>query len=207
MLNRRALLRNSAAGAAVLLLPQATARAAAAARRALPPGRPVRRPDAERHHAAHGARRRRGQAAASRLEVARPTRRSARSSRARSIATSAAAGPLGQGARRPACKPHERYYYRFETQDDARAGRPLPDRAAGGLQRDGALRVLLVRGLHARLLQRLRADGARGRRLRRLPRRLHLRRELPHARGRDRRARRQDRQEELATTRGSCARR
>ena len=46
-----------------------------------------------------------------------------------------------------------------------------------------------MRGLSARLLQRLRAAGRRGRRLRRQPRRLHLRRDLPRGR-RHRRARR-----------------
>ena len=68
--------------------------------------------------------------------------------------------------------------------------RALPDRAAGGLQRAGAAGLLLLPGLPARLLQRARADGARGPRLRGQPRRLHLRRGLPLARRRDRRARR-----------------
>ena len=60
-------------------------------------------------------------------------------------------------------------------------GRALQDRGARRLAGARALRVLLVRRLHARLLQRLRGDGARGRpRLRGLPRRLHLRRHPAH---------------------------
>ena len=90
-------------------------------------------------------------------------------------------------ARITGLKPHERYYYRFETKgEDSPVGRfqtALPQ----GLEGDGALRVLLLPGVHVRLLQRPRAARAGGRRLRRQPRRLHL---LRHrARRPDRRAR------------------
>ena len=77
--------------------------------------------------------------------------------------------------------------------DQGRPGRALPDRAAGRLPAARALRLLVLPGLHPRLLQRPRGDGARGPRLRRLPRRLHLRRDLPHGQGRHRRPRRQGR--------------
>src|SRR3954451_2685494 len=108
----------------------------------------------------------------------------------KTVATSAAHNHSVK-ARVEGLKAHERYWYRFETRGEhspvgrfqtalphaghALAVRPLPDRLAAGLAPAGEVRVLLVRGLHARLLQRLPADGARGRRLRRLPRRLHLR--------------------------------
>ena len=77
--------------------------------------------------------------------------------------------------------------------DQGRPRRALPHRAAGRLAAARALRLLVLPGLHARLLQRARGDGARGPRLRRLPRRLHLRRDLPHGQGRHGRARRQGR--------------
>ena len=76
-------------------------------------------------------------------------------------------------------------------------GRPLPHGPAGRLPSGADVRLLLLPGLHARLLQRARADGARGHRLLGLPRRLHLRRELPHDRRRHRRARRHDRRHDV----------
>ena len=79
-------------------------------------------------------------------------------------------------------------------------GRPLPYRAAGGLQPAADVRVLLVPGLDARLLQLARSDGRRGSRFRRLSRRLHLRRDLPHARRRNRCTRRHDRLARLRPT-------
>ena len=57
-------------------------------------------------------------------------------------------------------------------------GRALPHRAPARLEPAGALRLLLLPGLHVRLLQRPRAHGQGGPRLRGLPRRLHLRRGL-----------------------------
>ena len=97
--------------------------------------------------------------------------------------------PLRQGARdRPQAAPALLLPLR-----DARPpqpGRALPDGAAARLAGDRALRLLLLRRLHARLLQRLRAAGPRRPRLRRLARRLHLRRELLRGRRRARRPRR-----------------
>ncbi len=61
-------------------------------------------------------------------------------------------------------------------------GGPLSHRAAAGLQRDGALRLLLLPAVHLRLLPRPGAAGRRGHRLRREPGRLHLRRGLLPAR-------------------------
>ena len=77
--------------------------------------------------------------------------------------------------------------------DDPQRGRSLSDRAPGGLPPAADVRILLLPGLHARLLQRPRCDGRRGPRLRRLPRRLHLRGDLPHARRRNSGARGRDR--------------
>ena len=198
MLSRRQfLLRSGSAGAAVILAPQTAleslgrrARRRNAARRAVPPGRPVRRPDARRHHAAHPARRRRGARARRARGRDRPPFRKVVARK--TIATSAAQG-YSVKARVKGLKPHERYYYRFETETSHSPVGRFQTALPADSERAGALRVLLLRGLHARLLQRLRAAGARGRRLRRLPRRLHLRRELPRQ-GQDRRARRQDRQ-------------
>ena len=77
-------------------------------------------------------------------------------------------------------KPHEQYYYRFSTaHTDSKVGRfrtALPADSKQPVQ----LRLLVLPGLHARLLQRPRGDGQGRLRLRRLPRRLHLRRDLPH---------------------------
>ncbi|CAA9472921.1 MAG: hypothetical protein AVDCRST_MAG85-81, partial [uncultured Solirubrobacteraceae bacterium] len=71
-------------------------------------------------------------------------------------------------------------------------GRALPDRSPGGLARDRPHRVLLLPGLGGGLLHRARRARARGPRLRRVPRRLHLRAQLlpgparrPDRRGRD----------------------
>ena len=75
-------------------------------------------------------------------------------------------------------KAHEQYYYRFSTRGE-QPGRALPHRAAAGLAPAGQVRLLLLPGLHVRLLQRPPAAGARGHRLRGQPRRLHLRRGLP----------------------------
>ena len=59
--------------------------------------------------------------------------------------------------------------------------RTLPHRAPAGLEPARALRLLLLPGLHVRVLQRARAHGQGGPRLRGLPGRLHLRRGLlPH---------------------------
>ena len=89
----------------------------------------------------------------------------------------------------------EDYFYRFETRNKhSRVGR-FRTAVPAELARARALRVLLVRRLHARVLQRLRGDGARGRPgLRGLPRRLHLRRHPAHARRRYGGARRQRRE-------------
>ena len=112
MLNRRALLRNSAAGAAVLLLPQATARAAALRdgrfRQGVLSGDPT--PDGITLLTVLDDVEGKGSVA---LEVA--TDSAFRKVVARkSIATSAAAG-WSVKARVTKLKPHERYYYRFET--------------------------------------------------------------------------------------------
>ena len=86
-------------------------------------------------------------------------------------------------------------------------GRALPDGAAARLQGARPLRLLLLRGLHARLLQRVRAAGGRGPRLRRLPRRLHLRRDLRRRRRRPRDPRRPDRPPAGLLPLDRCARR
>ena len=109
-----------------------------AARRSFPPGCPVGRPDTGRHHAAHGARRRRGQGQ-------RPARgrdrRGVPQGRRQALDHHQRSAGYSVKARVTGLKPHERYYYRFETQDVAVADRALPDRAAGRLQRAGALRA------------------------------------------------------------------
>ena len=144
--------------------------------RALPPGRAVGRPgarrdhaadvvdDVERHRAASGSR-------------SRATRTSARSWRAQDILTS---GARSTTRSRRAYRPASRTSATGTASRRATATRPVgrfQTALPAGLPRDRALRLLLLRRLHARLLQRLRAAGARGPRLRRLPRRLHLRRD------------------------------
>ena len=109
-------------------------------------------------------------------------------------------------ARVTGLKAYEQYYYRFATTLRGLRGRALPHRAAGGLAPDAALRVLLVPGLHARLLQRARGDGQARLRLRGLPRRLHLRRDLPLEAGHGRSATTTSGSPTRAT-RTSCARR
>ena len=77
-----------------------------------------------------------------------------------SRATSSARAPAKGGsvkARVTGLKAHEQYFYRFETKDGSSAGRPLPDRPAGRTPRAAHVRLLLLPGLHARLLQRARA--------------------------------------------------
>jgi alkaline phosphatase D len=112
MLNRRALLRRSAAGAAVLLLPPATARAAALRggrfRQGVLSGDPT--PDGITLLTVLDDVEGKGSV---RLEVA--TDAAFRKVVAtRSIATSGSAGYSAK-ARVTGLKPHERYYYRFET--------------------------------------------------------------------------------------------
>ena len=99
-------------------------------------------------------------------------------------------------ARVSGLRPHEQYYYRFSTATEDGPGRALPDRAARGLAPARALRLLLLPGLLARLLQRPRGDGRRRPRLRGLPGRLHLRRDLHVTGDRQRRARRPHRPRE-----------
>ena len=144
-----------------------------------------------------------------RLEVARD-RDFRRVVARKTIATSGGRG-YSVKARVGGLAPDERYYYRFETRDrNSPVGRfqtALPAR----LQSAREVRVLLVRRVLARLLQRVRGDGARRRRLRRLPRRLRVRRGVPLGRGRHGRARRHDRRAEPAEPghreRGAVARR
>ena len=78
----------------------------------------------------------------------------------------------------------------------AQPGRAVPDGAPAGLARDRPVRLLLLRQLHRRLLQRVCRAGARGPRLRRLAGRLHLRRGDRRGRRRPRGARRPHRQAE-----------
>ena len=56
-------------------------------------------------------------------------------------------------------KPHEDYFYRFETQRPQSPVGRFQTALPADSQRAGALRVLLLPGLHARLLQRLRRAG------------------------------------------------
>ena len=87
-------------------------------------------------------------------------------------------------------RPHERYYYRFET---ATRNSPV-GRFQTALPEDSNEPVRLgffsCQNYPHGYYNAHDADGARGPRLRRQPRRLHLRRGLPLARGRHRRARR-----------------
>ena len=71
------------------------------------------------------------------------------------IRTRRRARPLVK-ARVTGLKPYEQYYYRFATKRPRCAVGPLPDRAAGGLAPAADVRLLLLPGLHARLLQRAR---------------------------------------------------
>ena len=137
----------------------------------------------------------------------RPTSPSATSSRART--SRRAPRPTTRSRRASAgLKAHEQYYYRFSSKSaDSPVGRfrtALPADSKQPVQ----VRVLLLPGLHARLLQRattLMADGdydfvvCLGR--------LHLRRGLPLGQaGGTRRARRQDRHARTPATRTSSAR-
>jgi alkaline phosphatase D len=112
MLNRRALLRNSAAGAAVLLLPQATARAAALRdgrfRQGVLSGDPT--PDGITLLTVLDDVEGKGSVA---LEVA--TDAAFRKVVARRSITTSAKDGWSVKARVTKLKPHERYYYRFET--------------------------------------------------------------------------------------------
>ena len=120
-------------------------------------------------------------AAAVELEVA--TRQGASATSSRASASRPGGHDHAVKARVGGLKAHEEYYYRFATRATESRRRALPHRAARRLQAAGEVRVLLLPGLHARLLQRPRRDGRRRLRLRRLPRRLHLRRELPLRQG------------------------
>src|SRR4051794_27376789 len=112
MLNRRALLRRSAAGAAVLLLPPATARAAALRGGRFRQGVLSGDPTADGITLLTVLDDVEGKGSV-RLEVA--TDAAFRKVVAtRSIATSGSAGYSAK-ARVTGLKPHERYYYRFET--------------------------------------------------------------------------------------------
>ena len=112
MLNRRALLRNSAAGAAVLLLPQATARAAVLRdgrfRQGVLSGDPT--PDGITLLTVLDDVEGKGSVA---LEVA--TDAAFRKVVARKSITTSAKDGWSVKARVTKLKPHERYYYRFET--------------------------------------------------------------------------------------------
>ena len=113
----------------------------------------------------------------------------------RDILTTPAVEPLGQGARHRA-QAAQALLVPLRDARPPQPGRALPDRAAARLARDRPLRLLLLRRLHPRLLQRVRRARARGPRLRRLARRLHLRRGVQRVRRRPRGARRHDRQAE-----------
>ncbi|MBO9579200.1 MAG: alkaline phosphatase D family protein, partial [Microbacteriaceae bacterium] len=112
MLNRRALLRNSAAGAAVLLLPQATARAAVLRdgrfRQGVLSGDPT--PDGITLLTVLDDVEGKGSVS---LEVA--TDAAFRKVVARRSITTSAKDGWSVKARVTKLKPHERYYYRFET--------------------------------------------------------------------------------------------
>ena len=162
-----------------------------AARRPLLAGRAVGRSRAGRDHAAHARGRRRRRRPGAARGGARPGL--PQGGRPARHPHHAVDPPLGQGARdRPA--PAPALLLPLRDARPAQPGRPLPDGAAAGLARDRPLRLLLLRRLHARLLQRVRAAGGGGPRLRRLPGRLHLRRDLRAARRRPRGPRRHDRQ-------------
>ncbi len=189
MLSRRQFLtRSGAVGAAVLFTPQdALGARRAPARREVLQRRDVRRPDAARDHAVdagRGRRRARRRPARGRARQGLPQGRHAPDDPDARLAR-----PHGQGAARRAAAARA-LLLPLRDGDAEQPRRALPDRAARGLQRAGAAGLLLVPELPARLLQRARADGPRGPRLRRQPRRLHLRRGLPLARRRHRRARR-----------------
>ena len=72
-------------------------------------------------------------------------------------------------------EPGEEYYYRFTTAIGSSPVGRFRTRAPGRLERDGAHRLLLLPGVHRRLLRRPPRPRRAGRRPRRLPRRLHLR--------------------------------
>ena len=155
--------------------PKPPSRAGLIPRRELPAGRPLRRPVAGGDHAAHARRRRRRHGPGPARGRARP-RLPPRGRAARHL-HHRRRQPLGQGAgHRPAAA--RALLVPVRDARPQQPGRALPDRAAARLARDGPLRLLLLRRLHARLLQRLRGAGPRGPRLRRLARRLHLRRDL-----------------------------
>ena len=180
MLNRRALLRNSAAGAAVLLLPQATARAAALRdgrfRQGVLSGDPT--PD--------GITLLDGSATTSRargsVRSRWPPTGVPQGRRAQVDRDERAPQPLGQGAREraqaaraattTASRPRRRTRRSAASRPRCRTTRNEPVRFAFFSCAD------YTHGYY----NAYDADGARGRRLRRLPRRLHLRRELPRAR-------------------------
>ena len=148
-------------------------------------------PTPSAHHAVDAPGRRRGQGHAS-ISRWQPTRTSATSwptSGCRPPRPSTTTSSRGSPASRPTSSTTTAS--RRATKDGP--GRALPHGAAGRLPAAGALRLLVLPGLHARLLQRARGADRAGPRLRRLPGRLHLRRDLPHGQGRHGRPRRQDR--------------
>ena len=166
---RQFLARSGAAAAAVVLAPQDAAsrrrrskRAQAAVARRPDPAagaspraccRATRRPDAITLLTLVDDVGRRRPASGSR---SRATRTSAASSRASDILDERGDQPLRQGARhRPAAA--RALLVPVRDARPPQPGRALPDRAAAGLPRDRPLRLLLLRRLHARLLQRLRA--------------------------------------------------
>ena len=129
-------------------------------RRPLPPGRAVRRPDPARHHAADaasttstgaGQRAARG-GARPRTSATSSPRRNDRHQRRRNHSVKARVdGPEGPRALLLPLRDARR-----RTRPVGRFQTALPPDSTQPVQ----VRVLLVRGLHARLLQRLRADGA-----------------------------------------------
>ena len=165
--------------AAVLLAPEAIAgqgaQAAEPARRQVRRGRCVGRPRPARDHALDARGRRRGHRHRRGPGGPRPRLPQGRGPRLHQ--GERLDRPLREGARgRPAALRGVLLPLRDPRRAEPR--RPLPHRAPARLEPAGALRVLLLPGLHVRLLQRPRAPGEGGPRLRGLPRRLHLRRGL-----------------------------
>ena len=139
-------------------------------------GCPLRRPEARRRgHSVDAARRRQRDG----LSAARGRDATAASARWSPRRTSRPTRPRTHRSRSrvKGLDPHERLLLPLLHAALERPGRALPDRAAApGSKRDRSLRLLLLPGVHVRLLQRPRAAWPRTTRLRRQPRRLHLRR-------------------------------
>ena len=212
---REFLARSSAAAAAVVLAPQDALAARSAT--AVSGGPPTCCAAAASTRACSRAIPRRTRSRCSRWSPA-PRAPAACGSRSRATRTSAASSPAATSSRREAIhhsvkarvtglRPHRRYYYRFETRDrHSPVGRfqtalPPDSRAA---VRFGFFSCADFTHGHFNAYERL---ARRGPRLRRLPRRLHLRRDLRRGRRRPRHPQRPDRPAAALLPDGRCARR